>query len=974
MSESEGGNKLWWVLGILLILIGIFYFASTSTYGGRGIFPYFGAKYTAPTPVTPVSGGAGKGGGGGWPDLSPLIWLLLIPLLYGLFRGGKFLWGHRGSISRRIPRPTGQGIELEISAVPQQIGLQEISTVRARLVKNGRPMWKLPWRKANFEIVHSPGGVLLKEGGSSVSGPGEILQAKIGADGYAKAELFSGTNEGVVEVKASWSSIFYGRRNIIFNRIEITISSGQAPPGAGRKLLFEADKYYLPADGSSSAALTATLEDSAGVPVDGAVVNVYIDSFAPASGPKQESGPVDFKLSDNGQESSAIFGDGVNPLSLKTGSDGKARVTLTAGIARGNARICAMHSHAGDLLQKFLNIGIGVEAPGTYEIRFQPVPIVRREGEVACVLAEVLLNGSVVDETIVFTVSDLGGTDAVLIDRSDNPVSEIRTGKDALSGFAMARLRAGARSGDVIVNAVLEKHSDVSSPVTVRFDITEHAALRISSMYAEPPVLEAEGQVCQVGAVLSGPGDVSGKEIEFTISERQGASDASLVFSDAAFSSLVAKTDGTGTASVSLRAGKESGKVRVMASILADRQVSESIEVEIKIKTGEIIPFPRPPVQIVPPQGSLLIGTGQGVSIIISSGYVTSEASTEGHIRTVSAVVFSTGDLAGREIRFFIEKSTALDAVLLDSSGRPQKFVSVLTDAKGVATVLLRAGSASGDVTVRAVLWEDKTIFSLFTAHFSITEFTRFSTSLAKHKLAFDVRASPNVLEQDGLVWVFAQLSSEGESVSGRNIAFYFSRTYGNVEVSFIDHRPSIHVIFVRTNESGLAVIGLRLSGMPGKVRVRAVLDDNQAIHGFTDLELKKLPKLPVREGVAVPQAGLFIDVSVRPQEIRLGGSARIIARVFRDGKPMQKADLIRVSFKTTSAPKGTSLTSFRHEKPYSVRRTGEQIDGSVIKLSDGVFSQVVFKAGKVPGKAVVRAAWSVESESVFTDVDIYIR
>ena len=148
MIKLAEDNRLWWVLGAILIVIAIFYYASTAVYGGPGgIFSYFGAQYQAPTPVSAVSGRPTVDKPGF--DWSNLLWLLLIPLLLALLAG---LWKGRGLL-KKIRRPAPAAIALELTADPPQIGLNQSAWVKARILKNGSPISGLHFRKIKFEVL-----------------------------------------------------------------------------------------------------------------------------------------------------------------------------------------------------------------------------------------------------------------------------------------------------------------------------------------------------------------------------------------------------------------------------------------------------------------------------------------------------------------------------------------------------------------------------------------------------------------------------------------------------------------------------------------------------------------------------------------------------------------------------------------------------------------------------------------------------
>ena len=982
MSGSEESSKLWWVLGILLILIGVFYIASTSSFGGRGIFPYFGAKYQAPVPVTPVSGGADGGSSGGWgfPDLSPLLWLLLLPLLYGLFRGGKFLWGHRGAIRSRIPGvATGHGITLEIFAAPSQININEHSAISARLLKNGRPMWKVPWRKIKFEIVSSPGGVFLRKGSVSVSRPGELLETEIDSDKFARVTLHSANETGTAQVKASWHSMFHGHGGAIFSPpVDVIIGPAPGiPPGVGRNLSFEADRRSLEAL-NDKAVLTATLMDDAGNPVARELLHFYIHSFTDDKGVAKPAGAaVTFEISDNVQHTlSKIFGPDVPPLALNTGADGKASITFTAG-ERGTAVICAMHHGTG--LQKFADITIGAPAPHKYAIEIQSIAPIEREDAIVGIPARVTRDDVEVDEVVIFTISDYGNTDAFLVNIDNVREDTFKTGKDALSGFAMAKLKTGKKSGEVTIKAVLERDPNVVDEKTVRIAIRE--SLYVSFMSPYPHSL-ADGQVCQVGAVIAGSGVLSGKTLQFTISKREGCSDSSLVYDNDRRESIEEVTNDKGNAVVSLIAGKDTGYLCVTATLIKDGGAEGNVVVFVVPSKEKIVPqrlalpSPQGPGSSGGAPSPLLLGDGSGasagveVSLHISTTIPVAEAHKAGHVRTVSVIVSSgSSPLADRKVGFYIEKRRKTDAAFVDDRGKIGDFVTVITGENGVATAFLLAGNESGEVYVRAALLDGTAKFARIGVDLNITERHGFSIiPNGKQTFFLDLASVP----ADGSYWVVAQLSSsKGADVSDRWIGFLLELGSG-AEASFID--GSKRGIRVVTDKNGIAIAGIRLYGRAGKVSVTAIFAEDTTVRRSVIIDMKNVPSLPVPGQLG----GLSMDAFASQSKIQRNDFTMVYAQVRFKGEELQKAGnkddengLYGITFRMINPVKGSALISPRSEQPESERKTGK-VSGSYTKLEGrnrGGFMHVKFSAGSTPGRAVIRAEWSLKKGAKDPDV-----
>ena len=74
--------------------------------------------------------------------------------------------GFLGFVKKKV---AATGIELELLVDAWRIGVGESVWCRARVLENGRPMARLPWRKVNFTFVEAPSGTSLGIGDRRVS-------------------------------------------------------------------------------------------------------------------------------------------------------------------------------------------------------------------------------------------------------------------------------------------------------------------------------------------------------------------------------------------------------------------------------------------------------------------------------------------------------------------------------------------------------------------------------------------------------------------------------------------------------------------------------------------------------------------------------------------------------------------------------------------------------------------------------------
>jgi len=1020
ITLAEEGSKLWWVLGALLILIGVFYIASTSSssFGGRGIFQYFGAKYAAPAPVSPVSGGAGAGkpAGAGF-DIWDYWWLILIPLILGL------IW-KRGAIGRGLGagwnRVKGafspQGIALDIVPGQQQIPFNDQTVLEARLTKNGNPMWKLPGRKITIAFTQPPpAGTFITDGHRRVDSINGFLEVPLANGGIARAALHSGDERGTAKFKASWRTVLYSSGHVLTGHViyspekEVQIGPVPAPPQpVGNVLVFVPENNvdtlapFDPAHPLVSLALTATLTRGAN-PFPNQDLRFYMRSFAPQGGQPLAPGAVtEAEISGGGHAVSLVY-DPAAPnspnsyLVMQTNNEGKTSITLKPSVTRGSVIVCA--EYAG-LQPECVTIGIGMQPPQPHQQDYLIIAytsdVSARAGGFVFAKANVKLNGADFDEPLVFKISDDGGTGAHLADASGNRVPELTVqDRDPVDKLYLARVKAVDRPGRVTYDVSLADAAKQARPAQGILNLTIDTSQFIQRTEAVPPELTAQGEICKISVYLAGR-DISGKDIEFELLPPD-ISARLLDLQDTEQIKISAKTDAQGVAIARLRAGAVSGDVKVKAA-LAPSGSSAVIDIKINISTSALVPVPPKVIspRVVPGSGEpvllgpgaqapLLLPPGQEFQLIIVCSYVPSEANEPWHTRIATALLRTVqgNPVPGKKIAFYIEERKGTDAALVDGEGKPSNRVVAVTGDNGAASVKLLAGKESGTFFIRAVFTENKGVYNRSPIDLELRKppaINRAEGGLRDTgpKFLLDVQAAPPVLGSSGTSWVIAQLSSAaGEPVSGYDIDFAFARTQGNIDISFIGQKPNVHVFRVRTDGSGLAAAGLSLSGLPGKVRVRAILAVETNVHGFAEIELRTVPALPVQGNVLQlpPGRGVSIEVLPNPASLQIGSLALVRARVLRDGRPLPKADMNRLTFKMTAGPPGCSLISFRHEEKRTARKHGEKIDGSISQPKEGVFSQVRFTAGAQPGRAVVRVEWhsgdkgEIKGDYVFQDV-----
>lgn len=497
--------------------------------------------------------------------------------------------GFLGFVKKKV---AAKGIELEFLADAWRIGPGESAWFRARVLENGRPMARLPWRKVIFTLVEAPSGVSFGIGSHHISRAGESLQRGIDSSGFARARLTAGSRPGKVMVKASWSS----KVNMVSLEKTYDILVAPAPEPEPEVvepehfLSLSADERSVPADGKHVTMVTARITDQAGDPIPYQKVSFYIESFT-ERGVVFDAGHVDFQISNRDDSLNVIFGDGGGALPMRTDENGNARVKFTSGIARGVARICALHIQPGKVPgQKYLDIGIGGLVPVSWSVSLAVSPsVLRLEGDYSDLIAEVQKDGRKSNEPVILSISDLGGTDAYLTGPDGRRCREVRSNGSG----AAPRIVAGKKSGSVSVRACLASDPAVSASASLQVKLAPllleasspaapapQASPPSIALAVTPPFVESEGGSAMIDVkVSSGTAPLAGRAVRFSIQGRHGCGDAIFLESGNRFHAFRKDTDENGLVAAELKFGSKPGKVKVRVSLVGEKSAYADTEI-----------------------------------------------------------------------------------------------------------------------------------------------------------------------------------------------------------------------------------------------------------------------------------------------------------------------------------------------------------------------------------------------------------
>jgi len=355
----------------------------------------------------------------------------------------------------------------------------------------------------------------------------------IGDTGKATVSLIAGTTSGSVKVDATSNSV----------KQSVYVGIGGAPVA----IALEADPPTIPADGSSSSSLTATVTDGNGDPVTPGTTVVF-SIAAPDLG--------------------ATFSNSATIITVNTiGDTGKATVSLIAGTTNGSVKVDA----TSNSVKQSVYVGIG-GAVSFIELEAAPTTIPSDGSSSSSITATVTDgNGDPVTPgtAVVFSIAapDLGAT-------FSNGATGITVNTIGDTGKATVPLIAGTTNGSVKVDAT-------SNSVKQSVYVGIGGAPVAIALKSEPGTIPADGSssTAITATVTDGSGNpvTPGTEVEFEII----APVLGTTFHNGATTITVTanNTEGyEGKATVSLIAGTTIGSARVDVTC---NGVSQSIYVGI---------------------------------------------------------------------------------------------------------------------------------------------------------------------------------------------------------------------------------------------------------------------------------------------------------------------------------------------------------------------------------------------------------
>ena len=283
-----------------------------------------------------------------------------------------------------------------------------------------------------------------------------------------------------------------------------------------------------------------------------------------------------------------------------------------------------------------MDIGIGGSAPASRSVSLKASPpVLRLEGDYSDLVAVVYKNGKMFDEPVVFSISDLGGTDAHLADSDGKRCKEVRS-----NGYGAPRIVAGKKSGSVSVLASVASDPVVSASAAVQVKLaplllgagapSPQMPQSSIALAVTPPFVDSEGGSAIIDVkVSSGSVPVEGRMVRFSIQGRHGCGDAIFLESGSRFHSFRKETDKSGLAVAELKFGRKPGKVKVRVSIVGEK--SSYADTEIGFSPG-------PPASAVPVLDTAAFASSAGVfSVHIMS------ASFDAYTESLSASLVRAG-------------------------------------------------------------------------------------------------------------------------------------------------------------------------------------------------------------------------------------------------------------------------------------------------------------------------------------------
>ncbi len=484
-------------------------------------------------------------------------------------------------------------------------------------------------------------------GGGTFSESGQKTYTTFASGGTVTATYQSGREGGAVNITATTEDELSAQVSLNLIDEEVAIISVVAAPKT------------IPADGASSSAVTATLTSSTGEAMS-------------------RGTPVTFTLQPN--ETGAHFSGGGTTLSKSIPTDdGTITIPVIAGSTPGTADVVV---EAGGITNKTSIILTGTAQNEVASISVSVNPeVIPADGTSSSVVTAELMNSSgepmSQGTTVNFSLSpaDIGAA-------FRNGESSITVNLPGESGAIDVPVIAGETPGAV---EVIAESGGITNKTTLVFTEETEEQIGAITVQANPQSIPADGNSSSAITAtvnnLSNQAVAQGTPVTFTVQP----SDIGARFSNEETTYTVRTPDASGSVTISMISGEESGMTTIIA---AAGNISNSTMVEL---TKEVVPKPA----II-----LLSGGPEPKTIRVQRGGVG---------QTASQVFFVVQDAvgspvgAGFEINFSLPEAAAgnIDATLSPAT--------VETDGSGQVGTVVYSGSKPGTVTVKATYTDPDT-------------------------------------------------------------------------------------------------------------------------------------------------------------------------------------------------------------------------------------------------------------------------